>query len=345
MLVEHEGAAVVREAHGYANRSDLLPNETGTRFGIASGCKIFTSVCVYQLIEQGFLNLESAIGDVLDASLGRIDPAVTVGQLLTHTSGVPDYFDEEETDDYASIWVNQPVYTLRSPWDFLPLFRDKEMCFHPGDRFKYSNSGYIVLGMVVESVTGRPFHEFVTENVLQKSNMADSGYFRLDNLPPKIALGYTDEAGGTWKSNIYSIPFIGGADGGAFVTAEDMLKFWTALFDHRLLSAGATLDLLAPHAKVNDKTSYGYGVWLGVNAGARAAADVGAGTGDGPNTGAEAIAMGGRAPIRKFSVVGGDPGVSFSSAVYPQAGLRTVVLANQDDAAHLIARRIDSLIG
>ncbi|MEX0974476.1 MAG: serine hydrolase domain-containing protein [Bacillota bacterium] len=156
VLVEHDGAPVIREARGHANRSDLIPNEMGTRFGIASGGKISTAVSIYQLIEQGILRLGATIGEILDIPLGRIDPAVTVAQLLTHTSGIPDYFDEENMDDYSSIWDEKPVYTLRSPKDFLPLFSAKEMCFHPGDRFKYSNSGFVVLGMVLESVTGRP---------------------------------------------------------------------------------------------------------------------------------------------------------------------------------------------
>lgn len=88
VLVEHDGTPVIREARGYANRSDLVPNGMDTRFGIASGCKIFTAAAVCQLIEQGALSLDQTIGDLLDAPLGRIDPAITIRQLLTHTSGI-----------------------------------------------------------------------------------------------------------------------------------------------------------------------------------------------------------------------------------------------------------------
>lgn len=105
------------------------------------------------------------------------------------------------------------------------------------------------------------------------------------------------------------------------MTAEDMLRFWTAIFDHRLLSAEGTADLLTPHVKVNEEVSYGYGVWIGTRE------------------------AGGTSGVRRFSVVGEDPGVSFSSAVYPKAGIRTVVLANVDAAAHRVARRIDEMIG
>jgi len=141
VVVEHNGAPIISEARGYANRSDLIPNVMETRFGVASGGKGFTAVAIYQLIEQGLLSLGTTVGDVLDVPLGHVDPKVTVAQLLTHTSGIPDYFDEDVDDDYGTIWDQKPVYLMLSPKDFLPLFSGKEMCFEPGAEFKYCNSG------------------------------------------------------------------------------------------------------------------------------------------------------------------------------------------------------------
>ena len=322
VLVEQDGRPVVSEARGYANRSDLIPNGMDTRFGIASGGKGFTAVAVYQLIEQGVLSLETAVGDMLDIPLGHVDPKVTVAQLLTHTSGIPDYFDEDVDDDYGSIWDQKPVYLMLSPKDFLPLFSHEKMNFEPGAQFRYSNSGFIMLGMILESVTGRPFAEHVTESVLRKAGMANSGYFRCDRLPSKCAVGYIDEPGAGWRSNVYSLPIIGGGDGGTFVTAEDMLRFWTALFQNRLLSPKGTADLLSPHAKVGDNLSYGYGVWIGMRG-----------------------EPGASSKIRRFSLMGEDPGVNFSSAVYPEAGIRTAILANAGRVGHRIARKISELVG
>ncbi|TMY74019.1 class A beta-lactamase-related serine hydrolase, partial [Klebsiella pneumoniae] len=149
----------------------------------------------------------------------------TIHHLLTHTAGIPDYFDEEVMHDFEELWRETPMYQIRNLKDFLPLFQHRPMKFDVGARFGYNNAGYILLGLIVEAVTQQGFAEYVQENIFNKVGMSRSGYFEFDALPTNTAQGYVDFSDGTWKTNIYSLPAKGGSDGGAFVTVNDMVKF------------------------------------------------------------------------------------------------------------------------
>ncbi|BAB05986.1 serine hydrolase [Halalkalibacterium halodurans] len=296
---------------GFANRAERIPNEHHTRFGIASGCKLFTAIAICQLVEAGKLSFDTPLSDWLDAPF----PNVTIHHLLTHTSGVPDYFDEEITDDFEDLWKDVPMYHLRRLKDFLPLFQHAPMKFPPGHRFHYNNAGFILLGLVVESVSGVTFQEYVEANVFQRAGMHESGYFAFDTLPAKTALGYIDLEDGSWKTNLYSLPVIGGSDGGAYVTAEDMMKLWLALMRHELLNETYTQKLLTPHVHCEDDDYYGYGVWIKQQDGA----------------------------ISKYHVMGYDPGVCFHSAFYPTSNGIVVVCANQSSGAYDVMAAIEAL--
>ncbi|EQD44020.1 beta-lactamase, partial [mine drainage metagenome] len=218
VLVRQAGTVVVAQGFGLANRSEGIPNDTETRFGIASGAKLLTAIAINQLVDAGRLTLDARLADCLPLSFSHFDPGVTVHHLLTHTAGVPDYFDEDVMEDYEALWVERPMYRMRRLEDFLPLFYDRPMQCGVGERFHYSNSGYILLGLVVEQVTHQPFADYVAEQVLAPAGMTQSGYFEMDALPPRTAQGYIDLPGGQWKTNIYSVPAKGGADGGVYVT-------------------------------------------------------------------------------------------------------------------------------
>ncbi|TKI80606.1 beta-lactamase family protein, partial [Bacillus wiedmannii] len=116
----------------------------------------------------------------------------------------------------------------------------------------YSNAGYILLGLIVEKLTGMKFAEYVKENIFQVCGMSDSGYFRMDQLPERTALGYIDNKDdNTWRTNIYSVPIVGGPDGGAFTTVLDLGEFWNGLFNGKLLNKEYTNQLLTPYVKNN----------------------------------------------------------------------------------------------
>lgn len=298
-------------AKGWADRANERPNAIDTRFGIASGCKIFTAVAICQLAEEGKLAFE----DWLSALLPEIFPDfdATIHQLLTHTSGIPDYFDEETMDDFEELWIQHPMYLMKTGMDFVPLFKDAPMMFEPGAKFHYNNAGFIALGLVVEKLSGMAFTDYVEERIFARAGMAASGYFRMDQLPAQTAFGYIEE-GTSWRTNQYALPIKGGADGGAYVTAEDMASFWESLMGAELMSREMAERLLTPHAG-DEEGEYGYGVWI-----------------DRHESG-----------VKKFHVMGYDPGVSFHSAYYPEDGSSLTVLSNRSKGAYDVVKLIERI--
>ncbi|PAV30562.1 penicillin-binding protein [Virgibacillus profundi] len=299
-------------AYGYSNRAEALKNKPDTRFGIASGCKLFTAVGISMLVEKGDLSFHTRLRNCLPLSFPHFNEEITIHHLLTHSSGIPDYFDEEVMDDFEELWEARPMYKMNSLQDFLPMFQNRKMMFQPGEKFHYNNAGYIVLGLIIEEVTGLTFTDFVEQHIFEKAGMNDSGYYELDRLPGNTATGYIDSEDG-WKTNIYSIPVKGGADGGALVTAEDMNRFWDALFSHKLLNEETLKLLLTPHMESDEDEYYGYGIWIDKMDG----------------------------EVSKYHVMGYDPGVSFHSAVYPSSGINIVIISNKSDGAYDIMLAVE----
>lgn len=317
VLVKNDNKILAEKGYGYANRSEQIENSFDTRFGIASGCKLFTSIAICQLVEDGILSFETKLEDCLNVSFPNFDKDITIHHLLTHTAGIPDYFDEEVMDDFEELWVKNPMYLIRTLEDFLPLFQNQPMKLKVGERFHYNNAGYILLGLIIEQASQFKFADYIEENIFKKAGMADSGYFEFDSLPQRTALGYIDFPNGTWKTNIYSLPVKGGSDGGAFVTVNEMANLWDALINNQLLSEEYTRKLLTPYIKTNDKNSfYGYGVWIEKNDN----------------------------EIYKYHIMGYDPGVSFHSAFYPETSIKTVICSNKSEGAYDIMKEIEEEI-
>lgn len=292
------------EAFGLAVLNEAVPNDADTRFPTASGSKIFTAVTLLKLIEDGALSLDDAVVTLLPDYFPFMDEKVSIRHLLTHTSGFQDYFDEEENTDYEDLWENLPMYSMRTPKDFLLLLKDRKMEFTPGERFKYNNGGYVILSMVVESVTGRAFPEVVKEMVIQPAGMEKSGYFAMNDLPGNTALGYYEAEKNQLVSSIYAIPVIGGGDGGAYITASDMSRFWSALLEGKLIGEPLLSDMCSVQAESQDQC-YGYGVWIQKDK-------------DAPS---------------KFYVTGADPGISMISQYDLNGKLLLTILSNRDEQA------------
>ena len=170
-------------AFGYANRAEGILNTVDTRFAQGSGSKTFTAVAVAQLVEAGHFGYDTSMVDCLDLFPSGFDPEVTVHQLLTRTSEVPDYFDEEEEDDFESLWADRPSYSIREPSDLLPMFENLATKFNPGERFSYCNAAYVLLGLLIEQLARMPFSDYIESRVFGPAGMKDSGYFSLDRLP------------------------------------------------------------------------------------------------------------------------------------------------------------------
>ncbi|WP_025783335.1 serine hydrolase [Sporosarcina sp. D27] len=314
-----KGDNIITGSHGYANWSDKIENQLNTRFSIASGCKIFTATAICMLIEEGKLTFDSKLSDCVAIEFPHFNSEITIHQLLTHTSGVPDYFNEDVMEDYEELWEKRSAYNVRSPKDFLPLFQHEPMQAEPGRSFQYNNSGYILLGLIIEHVAKIRFTEFVEDRIFRKADMQDSGYFEMDRLPARTALGYIENATGTWKTNIYSLPAKGGPDGGAYTTVSDMAKFWDALTTKKLLSEEMTANLVKPREVVDEDRLiyYGYGGYMKVDH---------------------------QHNVVKYIQMGYDPGVNFRAAYAPKEEAMIVVCSNKSDGAFAMLKEIEGVL-
>lgn len=261
--VVKNGIVIFEKNYGYADLSNKISNKLNTKFATASAGKIFVAVAILQLIENGKLRFDDNIGNLLDFDLKEIDKRITVRQLLCHTSGIPDYFDESIMSEYDELWKDYPNYKIRKSSDLIPLFINKPMMYPPGERFQYNNTGFVVLGLIIETLTGQLFDEYLKNNVFEPCNMFDTGYYELDRLPENCANSYIyDKQRGEYYTNIYSVDVKGTGAGGGFTTVLDINKFWSNLLSGKLISNKMLEQMLSVQSSSNSQY-YGYGIWLG----------------------------------------------------------------------------------
>ncbi len=261
IFVRQAGEAILERAQGYADLANQIPVSFATKFATASAGKVFVAVGILQLIERGVLHLEDTIGTLLPMDWQQVDQKITVEQLLTHTSGIPDYFDESVMSEYEELWFAFPNYRIRSNQDLLPLFINKPMMYARGSKFQYNNTGFVVLALIIETITGMAFDQYLQTHIFAPCGMNDTGYYELDMLPGNCASNYIyDEKRGGYRSNIFSVDAKGTGAGGAFTTVSDIVSFWEALLSYQLLSKTMTQTMLANHS--GSEECYGYGIWL-----------------------------------------------------------------------------------
>lgn len=242
VLVARDGNAIFERAYGSADKEQGFPNQLSTHFSIASAGKMFTAVAIAQLVEAGKLSYADTIDRHLSGYPDGIGK-VTIDQLLTHRSGIADFF----ADEARFARVKQSLDPQR---DYPSLFIDEPLRFIPGERFEYSNSNYILLGAVIEAVTGQSYGDYLRTHVFTPAGMTETSLSSAGMEDDVLARGYTelDAEGamtpGTRRSAAVHEPAMASAAGGAYTTAGDLLRFAQALRGHRLLSAAATGELL-----------------------------------------------------------------------------------------------------
>jgi D-alanyl-D-alanine carboxypeptidase len=299
VLIAKDGEPILKEAHGYANISFKVPNKEDTKFGLASMGKMFTALAIMQLFENGKLKLHDKVIKYLpNYPNKKIANSVTIHQLLTHTSGMGNYWTEtfSRTSKERFKKVN----------DYLPLFVDQELSFIPGTEYRYSNSGYMVLGMIIEAVSKKSYFDYVKENIFQKAQMYNTDAYEVDKINANLAEGYTKSKDGHWMNNLFLRPVKGGPAGGSYSTAEDLLKFSIHLVKNKFLTETNTKILTTGKSNKRNNTSYAYGF-------------------------GEEIIEGDRI----IGHSGGFPGVRTVLMIFPETGFTAIILSNKDDGSFL----------
>jgi CubicO group peptidase (beta-lactamase class C family) len=240
VLVAREGRPVVHAARGAANREQGIANTLDTRFQLGSGDKLFTRLAIGQLLAAGRLSLHDTVGRFLpDYPDETIRRRATVDHLLRHSSGLGAYWNDA---------FQRERERLRTLQDVVALFAHEPPAFQPGARMQYSNSGYILLGRIVEVLSGESYYDYVRRHLLEPGGMRSTAYLTLDEWRER-AIGYTAlasweamAAGGgsaapqtTFLPNRWALPYRGNSAGGGYATAEDLLRLDTALRAGRLV--------------------------------------------------------------------------------------------------------------
>lgn len=261
VLVARGDEVVYHKAFNFANAGTKALNRLDTRFNLGSIDKMFTGIAIGQLVERRRLSLDDTVANLLPDFPNRaVAEKLTVRQLLTHSSGLGDFFGPH----YAAIRER-----LRSHRDYFPLIASDSLAFEPGTRFRYSNSGYVLLGAIIESVSGKDYFDYVRDNVFAPAGMVNTGSPALDERLPNRATGYfyslLDPLGVEVRvSNERSIAFKGNGAGGGYSTALDLFRFSRALAAHRLLAPGTVSEFTQPRIEItgyprsNAKYAFGF---------------------------------------------------------------------------------------
>jgi len=296
-LLARDGRVVFEHAYGLADRDKKIANTIDTRFRIGSMNKMFTAVAVLQLAQAGKLQLDAPLGRYLaDYPNKDVATKVTIHHLLTHTGGTGDIFgpqfDAHRTE-------------LRTLGDYVKLYGTRGLAFEPGSKWDYSNYGFILLGAVIEKVSGMSYYDYVATHVFKPAGMTSTGSIPEDSVVANRAVGYMrNDSTGALEPNNPTLPYRGTSAGGGYSTVGDLLRFATALRAHTLLDAAHTELLTTGKVETPGGGKYAYGFGDRVVNGAR-----------------------------MFGHNGGAPGMNGQLDIDPRSGYMVAVLANLDPPA------------
>ena len=311
--VDREGDTVVCAAYGLADRAHGIPATVDTQFAMASGTKSLTAVTVMALVEQGTLRLDTTARSLLGEDLPLVGDGVTVEHLLAHRSGIGDYLDESSGGNVRDYALAVPVHELATSEAYLRVLDGRPRVFAPGERFAYTNSGYVLLAVLAERAAGTDLPTLVSDLVCDPAGMPDTDFLRTDSLPGRAAVGYLDATG--LRTNVLHLPVRGSGDGGTYSTLADLHALWSALFAGQIVAPPLVAELLRPRSDwPQESRRYGLGFHL-------------APAGD-------AVYM-----------EGYDAGVSLLSLHQPSTAITYTILANWSEGAWPMIRLLDERLG
>jgi CubicO group peptidase (beta-lactamase class C family) len=307
VLIARGEELLLEYACGEASKRFHVPNNMDTKFNLGSMNKMFTATAIAQLVEKGLLSYQDPISKYVDESWlpKEITSKITIHHLLTHTSGLGSYFNETYSKGSRELY--------RTVEDFRPLVKEEKPAFEPGKRFRYSNTGMLLLGVVIESVTGQSYFDYIRKNIYEPAGMKNSDSYEMDYPVENLAIGYSldrkSEYG--WQNNLFKHVIKGGPAGGGFSTVGDLHGFAHALQTGKLVSVDSLKTLWKDHSGEN----YGYGF----------------GVVQGPN--GKVVGHG-----------GGFPGINGQLDLYLDKGYIVAVLSNYDRGASPVAQKISQLL-
>jgi CubicO group peptidase (beta-lactamase class C family) len=318
VLVAKEEVTLFQKAYGMAEKNFNVPAQIETKFNLGSMNKMFTGVAIAQLAEQGKVSFHDPISAYLPDYPRERAERITLHHLLTHTSGLGSFWNEA---------FEQRRTKLRTVNDFLALFIDDPLLFPPGQRWHYSNAGFIVLGAIIERVSGQDYFSYVREHIYQPAQMDDTDAYELDQIVANLAVGYTyaglpEAAEARQRRNNLLLHVVkGGPAGGGYSTVQDLCKFGRALRSHVLLSPTSTEMVLTGKVDLPDAPGVAYAY----------------GFAEGQVNGKRRVGHG-----------GGFPGISAHFEFSPASGDSVAVLSNYDppiadQVAATIWERLDQM--
>lgn len=263
VLIASNGRPLYRKAFGMANKSFEVLNAPDTKFNIGSINKSFTELAIAQLWEQGKLKFEDKIGDYLPGFPREIAEKVTVQHLLTMRSGMGSYWNNEYWSKFSSI---------KTIADLLEIIKDQPIDFEPGTSRQYSNSGFVVLGAIIEKISGLDYYDYVRKYIFEPAGMTNTDSYELDQIVPNLAVGYTRNRSESarkmnkYQNNLFIHGVKGSPAGGGYSTVDDLLNYVTALQENRLAGRQATNLVLGLFQNINEPDNRPKG--LGIAGGA-----------------------------------------------------------------------------
>lgn len=246
VLVAVDGQVVLAKGYGWANVVFEEPNTPTTKFYIGSITKTFTAAAIMKLHERGEIALDAPLTRYLPDYPSDPGDRITVSELLSHTSGIPNYTDHPE----INFKREQPM----TPVELIDFFKGRPLLFEPGTQFSYSNSNFVLLGEIIEAVSGQSYEAFLHHEILKPLGMLDSGYGRREAAHPELADGYTLDQDHDYVEAVPVHLSVLYAAGALYSTAEDLLKWDQGLYGNKILSQESIDDMFAPRAH-----GYGYG--------------------------------------------------------------------------------------
>ncbi|HYG08625.1 MAG TPA: serine hydrolase [Pyrinomonadaceae bacterium] len=248
-LVAENGKVIYKKGLGLANMEWNVPNETDTKFRLASITKQFTAALILQLVEQGKLKLDGKLSEYLPDYRKDVGDKVTIHHLLTHTSGIPSYTSRPK-------FLEEVSRNPQTVTEFVKQYASGDLEFEPGSKFRYNNSGYFLLGAIIEKIHGKPYEQVIKENIFDPLGMKNSGYDRHSTLLSKRASGYQKTPAGYVNAPYLdmSIPY---AAGSLYSTVEDLYLWDQALYTDKIISAKNREVMYKPFL---DNYAYGWNI-------------------------------------------------------------------------------------